>query len=222
MENKMHNVFKFVATKRNILGKAATKAMRKNKMIPAILYGGKDAACPISLKYNKVIHNLSNEAVYSHVLNLKINDNFEKVVLKNIQRHPANSQILHMDFMRVDSKHTLKVHVPLHFTNEDICIGVKSGGVITHAMVDVEILCLPDILPEYITVDLADLKLGDAIHLSDLKMPKGVEIIALAQDGDHDYTVAQVTKVREPKVDEEATTTTTDDDAAADEEVASN
>jgi large subunit ribosomal protein L25 len=212
----MSNEFEFVAEKRDLSGKSAARAVRRNGQLPAVVYGGEADPQSIVLNHNDVIKHLSHEAVYSHVLDLKIDGKTEKAILKGIQRHPAKPQILHMDFMRVDETQALKVHVPLHFTNEETCVGVKMGGVITHAMVDIEVSCLPSVLPEYIEVDLANIDIGDSIHLSDIVTPEGVEIIALAQEGEHDHTVAQVVKTRieaEPEDEEE---TVTDDDAAED------
>jgi large subunit ribosomal protein L25 len=163
------------------------------------------------LSHNEVVKHLAHEAVYSHVLDLNVDGKTEKAILKDIQRHPAKARILHMDFMRVDENQALKVRVPLHFINEESCVGVKEGGVITHAMVDVEVLCLPSVLPEYIEVDLSAIEIGGSIHLTDVVFPEGVDCVALAQEGDHDHTVAQVVKTKaESSADAE------DDDSAAD------
>ena len=192
----MSNVFEFVAENRDLSGKIAARAVRRKGNVPAIVYGGEAAPQSIVLEHNEVLKHLEHEAVYSHVLDLKIDGKTEKAILKNIQRHPAKAQIMHMDFMRVDEKQALKVHVPLHFINEDTCLGVKEGGVVTHSMVDVEISCLPAVLPEYIEVDLAEINIGESVHLTDIKIPEGVDILALAQEGDHDLVVAQVMKTK--------------------------
>lgn len=191
----MSNVFEFVAVKREQSGRSAARLVRRSGQVPAIIYGLGEPQS-IVLDHNEVGKHLVNEAVYSHILDLIVDGKAEKVVLKAVQRHPAKSQILHLDFLRVDMNAELKVHVPLHFMNEDVCTGVKLGGVITHAMVDVEILCLPTLLPEFIEVDLAELGISEAIHLSDLILPKGASIPALSQEGDHNHTVAQVVKTR--------------------------
>lgn len=217
----MSNEFEFVAENRDLSGKSAARAVRRNGQIPAVVYGGKADPQAIALGHNEVIKHLSHEAVYSHVLDLKIDGKTEKAILKGIQRHPAKPRILHMDFMRVDESQALKVHVPLHFINEDTCVGVKAGGVITHAMVDVEVSCLPSALPEYIEVDLVNIDIGDSIHLTDIIVPEGVEVVTLAQEGEHDYTVAQVMKTRieaEPEESEEETATDESEDTPSEEE----
>ena len=199
----MSNVFEFVAENRDLSGTGAARAVRRNGQVPAVVYGGEAAPQSVVLDHNDVVKHLDHEAVYSHVLDLKIDGKTEKAILKGVQRHPAKSQILHLDFMRIDLTHVLKVHVPLHFINEDVCPGVKMGGVVTHSMVDVEVSCLPAVLPEFIEIDLSDVELGGSIHLSSLVLPEGVEILALAQGVDHDHTVAQVMKTRGPKDDDE-------------------
>ncbi len=216
MEKKMSSMFEFVAENRDFSGKAVARAIRREGKLPAVVYGGEVAPQSITLDHNDVCKHLEHEAVYSHVLDLKIDGKTEKAILKGVQRHPAKVQILHLDFLRVDESHVLKAHVPLHFINESICAGVKMGGVVTHAMVDVEVSCLPSALPEYIEVDLTNMELGSSIHLTDIVVPKGVDIVILAQAGDHDHTVAQVMKVRGPK--EDAITEDDDDEGSAEED----
>lgn len=213
----MSNMFEFVAEKRALSGKKAARAERRNGNIPAIVYGGKSAPQAIVLEHNKVIKYLEHEAVYSHVLDLKIAGKTEKAILRDIQRHPAKAKILHMDFVRIDATHTLKVRVPLHFINEDICVGAKLGGVITHAMVDVEVACLPSDLPEFIEVDIEKLDLGDSVHLSNLILPKGVEIPVLAQGDVYDHTVASVMKFKGTAEDEEEDEKSEDNEEDTDE-----
>ncbi len=192
----MSSVFEFVAESRDLLGKTAARASRRGGNVPAVVYGGEVAPQSIVLDHNDVSKHLEHEAVYSHVLDLKVDGKSEKVILKGLQRHPARAQILHMDFLRIDENQELKVHVPLHFINEDTCAGVKAGGVVTHAMVDVEVSCLPAMLPEFIEVDLAALDIGQSVHLSDLILPEGVVIPVLAQGDDHDHPVAQAMKTK--------------------------
>lgn len=192
----MANVFEFVAEARSASGSSAAKVVRRQGKVPAVIYGGNGAPEMLVLDHNEVVKHLVHEAVYSHVLDVKIDGRTEKAVLKHIQRHPARPQILHMDFMRVDDSHKLKVHVPLHFINEAVSVGVKKGGVVTHSMADVEVLCMPAALPEFIEVDLANVEIGSTIHLSDLVLPAGVEIPELQHGVEHDHPVAQIVKAR--------------------------
>lgn len=192
----MANIFEFVAEQRGAAGTSAARAVRRAGKVPAVIYGGSEQPAMLVLDHNEVVKHLAHEAVYSHVLDVTVAGKTEKAVLKHIQRHPARPQILHIDFMRVDESHKLKVHVPLHFINEATCVGVKKGGIVTHQMADVEVACLPKALPEYIEVDLAGLDVGAVLHLSDLKLPVGVEIIALQLGAEHDNPVVQVVKSR--------------------------
>lgn len=192
----MSNVFEFVAETRDMSGKSAAKAARRQGGVPAVVYGGDAAPEMLVLDHNDVVKHLEHEAVYSHVLDLTVDGKTQKALLKDVQRHPARAQILHMDFMRVDESHKVKMHVPLHFINEEVCPGVKMGGVVTHAMVDVEVTCMPSALPEYLEVDLAGVELGGVVHLTDIALPAGVEIVELTHGEGHDQPIAQVMKTR--------------------------
>ncbi len=183
------------ATIREKTGKGDARRLRNNYKVPAVLYGNGE---PIGLilDHFKVSKSLENEAFYSHILTLKIGDSEEKVILKALQRHPYKPVVMHMDFQRVNAFEAIRVHVPLHFVNQEIAVGVKKGGAISHHMVDVEVTCLPDKLPEFIEVDMANVDIGQFLHLSDLAMPEGVEILALHQGVDHDLAVASVHAVK--------------------------
>jgi large subunit ribosomal protein L25 len=181
-----------VATSRDRVGTSAAKAVRRQGNVPAVIYGGSQAPALFVLEHNEVLKHLEHEAVYSHVLDVVIDGKTEKAVLKGIQRHPSKPRILHMDFMRIDDSHKIKIHVPLHFTNEAISIGVKKGGVAAHSMVDVEVSCLSSALPEFIEVDLTNVDIGDSVHLSDIVLPAGVEIVALTHGADHNLPVVSI------------------------------
>jgi len=201
----MANVFEFMAASREQSGKGAAKAVRRLGKIPAILYGGDATPAMFTLNHNAINKLLENEAVFSHILDVNIDGKPEKAVLKAIQRHPAKPIILHMDFMRINENELLKMHVPLHFINEEISEGVKKGGVATHARVDVEVHCLPSALPEYLEIDLANLDLGESVHLSEITLPEGVEIIELTHGEGHDLAVVSIIESRVAKDDDEAT-----------------
>lgn len=188
--------FEFDAELRTKTGKGDARRTRREGKVPAILYGGNAEPVQLNLNHNQVSKRLENEAVYSHILTLKFEGREEKAILKAMQRHPARPIIMHMDFQRVDEKAKLRVHVPLHFTNQETSVGVKKGGVVTHALVEVEVDCLPQHLPEFIEVDLANLDVGGSIHLSDIKIPAGVEIHALMQGADHDLLVVAIHATR--------------------------
>jgi large subunit ribosomal protein L25 len=192
----MSNVFEFVAESRTASGTGSARRERRAGNVPAVIYGGHSDPQMLVLSHNEVIKHLEHEAVYSHVLDVTVDGKTEKAILKGVQRNPAKFQILHLDFLRVDMSEAVKVHVPLHFINEATSVGIKKGGVATHSMVDVEVSCLPAVLPEFIEVDLANLDVGSTLHLSDLVLPNGVEIVALAQGEDHNLPVVTISTVR--------------------------
>jgi len=200
----MTDIFELNAEKRADMGKGASRRLRRlQDKVPAILYGGEKQPLAITLEHRQVLKALENEAFYSHILTIKVDGKAEKVVLKDIQRHAFKPKVVHMDFQRVSGKTKLHMHVPLHFINEDIAPGVKTGGgMVNHLLTDVEVVCLPADLPEYIEVDLAKLEVNQALHLSDLKLPKGVELVALSHD--HDLSVVNIQLPRAAVAEEAA------------------
>jgi large subunit ribosomal protein L25 len=168
------------AEKREEQGKGASRRLRHAGKFPGIVYGGGKNPMPITLDHNEAQRHLEHEAFYSHILTLKIGNDSEQVILRDVQRHPAKPFIQHMDLQRVKANEAIRMHVPLHLVGEDTAPGVKlEGGVFMHNAVDVEIECLPGDLPEYIEVDVSGLHVGGAIHLSEIKLPKGVKLVAM-------------------------------------------
>jgi large subunit ribosomal protein L25 len=174
-------------------GKGASRRLRHANKVPAILYGaGKDPE-NLTLAQKDVQYELQHEAFFTQVLELNIGGKKQDVLLRDLQHHPYRHDILHMDFQRVEAKKEMHVNVPLHFINEDIAPGVKTeGGAISHVMSEVEVVCLPKDIPEFIDVDLSELHMGEIVHLSDLKLPAGVEVFALKQGEEHDSAVASI------------------------------
>jgi large subunit ribosomal protein L25 len=184
--------FEFDAELRTTTGKGDARRTRRLGKIPAIVYGGGAAPVQLNLAHHKVVKALENDAVYSHVLTLKFDGKEEKAILKALERHPSRPIIMHMDFQRVSATEKVHVHVPLHYINQETSAGVKKGGVASHNLVEVEVVCLPQDLPEFIEVDLALVEIGGSVHLSDLKLPEGVEIVALTHGPEHDLPVAAI------------------------------
>lgn len=186
-------IFTLDAEVRTDLGKGASRRLRHADKVPAILYGADKEPVALTLAHNKVLQAQEFEAFYSHVLTLNIGGEQVEALLKDMQRHPYKPKVTHLDFQRVDAKKAVHVHVPLHFINEDAAPSIKlNGGHPEHHLNDVEISCLPVDLPEFIEVDLMDVELGQTLHLSDIKLPKGVTLIELAKGEDHDQAVVTV------------------------------
>ena len=151
----------------------------------------------ISLAHNEFSHELENEAIYTQIIDVNIGKDTEEVVLRDLQRHPYKSRIMHADFFRIDKKKVLHVVVPIHVLNAEECVGVRiDGGMLTQVVSEIEVVCLPKHLPEYLEIDAEELHLGEILHLSNIKMPEGVEIVALTHGEDHDTGILSVVKTR--------------------------
>ncbi|HET7126244.1 MAG TPA: 50S ribosomal protein L25/general stress protein Ctc [Lysobacter sp.] len=195
---------KLSANGRKDEGKGASRRLRHAGMIPAIVYGGEDKPSSIQLEHEKTWVASQHEWFYSSILTLDIDGKPQQVLLRDMQRHPFKQQIMHLDFQRVSANTAIRVNVPLHFVNQDTSPAGKSSDVVlTHELNEVEISCLPKDLPEFIEVDLGEMKLGDTVHLSDVKLPKGVEL-AHKIDDEHDPAVAVARHTRQETEEEVA------------------
>lgn len=203
--------FELDADVRENIGKGASRRLRHTNQVPGVVYGAGEPAVSLTLSHDKVSVALSHEAFYSHILTLKMGKKHEKVILKDIQRHPSKPRIQHIDFLRVKADQKLKMNVPLHFIGEEDAPGLKEGGVFSHLMSDVEIACLPADLPEFIEVDVSNLALNESVHLTQLKLPKGVELVAFAQGvEEHDQAVISI---HIPRIVEEVVEVTAEEGA---------
>lgn len=170
------------ASLRTDLGRSASRCLRRSEKLPAVIYGGGKEPVSITLEHNKVMQALENEAFYSSIIELSVEGKIEKAVLKDLQRHAYKPKLVHVDFLRVNDQTEIHVHVPLHFVGD--CPAVKKGGLITHLMNEVEVVCLPKDLPEFIEVELSELQLDETLHLSDLKLTPGLKLAALVHGND--------------------------------------
>ena len=200
----MSQEFLIEAFPRGDQGRGASRRLRREeRKIPAIVYGGDKEAVSISIWHNELKKALENEAFFSHVLTIELDGKKESVILKDLQRHPYKPLLTHADFLRVDKDHEIHVNVPLHFLNEDSAPAIKlQGGVANHQINEVEVICLPQNLPEFIEVDMTTVEMDQVVHLSDLKLPKGVKVAALLQGEDHDLPVVAIHKPRGAKADD--------------------
>ena len=178
---------------RDASGTAASRRLRRvAQAVPGIVYGGGEAPAMIALPLRALAKAMQQPAFFSQVLNLSVDGAGQAAVVRAMQRHPATDKVLHVDFLRVRADQTLQIAVPLRFVNEDKCPGYRAGGLITHNMIEIEISCLPAHLPEHIEVDVAELDVGQSLHLSDVALPAGVASVALAQAAGHDAPVVTV------------------------------
>lgn len=201
--------YELTATVRQNVGRGASRRLRREEQLPAILYGAEQPPIALSLSHHDVLKALENKGFYSHILTLSIKKNDQtqiekqQVVLKDLHRHPFKPKILHMDFLRINPKEKIVITVPLHFIGENHAPGVKQGGIFNHLLSSVEISCLPADLPEFIEVDVSHLVLEQIIHLSELKLPERVELTAFLHDHPelHDTSVI---KLSAPKISQES------------------
>lgn len=194
--------YEFKAEIRSDMGKGASRRLRRQGGVPAILYGGKEEAVSLTLDHDKLINAADHEGFYSHILTLHIGGKKHQAILKDLQRHPFKPKITHLDFQRVSAKEELHTNLPIHFLGEEAV--KKAGGVVVHQMNDIEIACLPKDLPEYIEIDVSGLEIGDNIHLSQITAPKGVTFVELTRGEDHDPVLVTVSKPKAETVSDDA------------------
>jgi large subunit ribosomal protein L25 len=201
--------FELDAEFRDDQGKGASRRLRRHGKVPAILYGGRRDARALLVDHTRLAKLMDNERFYSTILALKVGDQSQAAVLKDVQRHPYKNQIMHIDFQRVLEDEKIRMQVPLHFKGAAESVGVKTqGGVLSHVRNDVEVTCLPKDLPEFVEVDVSALEINQVIKLSELTLPAGVEIVDLQAGRD-----APVASIHMPRVEEE--TAVVDEAAAA-------
>lgn len=175
--------FELIAQARTLQGTGASRRLRRAGTVPGIVYGGEAAPQSIEVAHNDLLLKLKKEAFHSSVVNLVVDGKKEQVLLRDYQMHAYRPLVLHIDFQRVDATHELHIKVPLHFTNEEVAPGVKlNAGLVNHVITEVDVHCLAKDLPEFVEVDLSALNIGDSIHLSQLKLPNGVQLVAHATD----------------------------------------
>ena len=196
------NQYEVTADARSGVGRGASRRLRYDNQVPAILYGAEKAPEMMSLNHHHVLKMLENEGFYSHILTIHLEGKKQQAVLKDVQRHPFKPRILHMDFLRINPKEKITMQVPLHFKGEELSEGIKQGAVFAHMTSSVEVRCLPSNLPEFIEVDVSKLEVDQTIHLSELKLPKDVELMAFAH-GHAEAHDTGVVKLHIPRVVEE-------------------
>lgn len=181
------------AESRTDMGKGASRRLRRlENKVPAVVYGGDKKPKSIHFLHNKVIKALETESIYSSVFDITVDGKVEHVILKALQRHPYKPLVMHMDLQRVSGKDVLIKLVPVHFTKEQQSPGVKAGGIVNHTMTQVEVRCQAKDLPEFIEVDMSTVGMDDVVHLSQLKLPKGVHLTVDVADGSHDAPVVSI------------------------------
>jgi len=200
----MAEKFNLIADIREDSGKGASRRLRHQGKVPAIIYGGGRPPRALTFDHNKVMQQLENESFYSSVLNIKVGKKSQAAIVKDIQRHPSKRLVMHMDFQRIVEDQVIRMNVPIHLVGADIAVGVKQGGgTVSQMRTDVEVVCLPKHLPEYLDLDISELELDGLMYMTDISLPEGVEIPELAQEVDQVQPIVSIHLIKEEIIEEE-------------------
>lgn len=203
------------AEKRDVLGKGASRRLRRENKMPAIIYGGDKEPVSITISHFEILKNLNSDAFYSQIIDIDLDGEKIETVLRDLQRHPYKPAVLHADFLRVVRGQEITVHVPIHLMNADKSKAIKAGGVLSHNIIDIEISCRPSLLPKSIDVDVSALEIGDVIKLSEIKLPEGVSIPALVnEENDVPVVVIHAPKASSETVEEGEGEESSEEDAS--------
>lgn len=200
----MAEEFDLIAEIREDSGKGASRRLRREGKVPAIIYGGGRPPRALTFDHNRVIQQLEHESFYSSILNIKVGDKSQAAIVKDVQRHPAKPFIMHMDFQRILEDQEIRMNVPIHLVGADVAIGVKQGGgTVSQMRNEIEVVCLPKHLPEYLDLDISGLELDGMMYLSDIPLPEGVMIPELAQEeGGQAQPVVSIHVIKEAVIEE--------------------
>ena len=200
----MADKFDLVAEIREDSGKGASRRLRREDKVPAIIYGAGRPPRALVFDHNKVIKQLENESFYSSVLNIKVGEKSQAAIVKDLQRHPSLPRIMHMDLQRIVEDEVIRMNVPIHLIGADVAVGVKDGGgKVSHMRTDVEVVCLPKDLPEYLELDISELELDGLMYLTDIPLPEGVEIPELAQEVEQVQPIVSIHIIKEIIIEDE-------------------
>ena len=199
----MTEQFELNAEIRTNKGTSVSRRMRHNGQVPAIIYGSNEDPQPITLSHKDIFHALEKEGFRSNIISLHLEGKAHKVIIRAVEHHVYKPKIMHVDFLRISAKEKITMKVPLHYLNEDSATGIKQGGILSKLQTEVEIRCLPADLPEFIELDIAELEIEHSFHLSDVKLPQGVELVGQL-DTEHDAPIVSISKPKGSAADEEA------------------
>ena len=203
----MSEEFNLIAEMRDDQGKGASRRLRRQGKVPAVIYGAGRDPRNLMFDHNKVLHQLEDPAFYSSILNIKVGEKSRAAIVKDIQRHPSKKQIIHIDLQRIVEDEQIKMQIPIHYLGEEDAVGVKiGGGTVTKLMTELEISCLPKNVPEFLEVDISDLELDQMLNVSDISLPEGVEISDIMKEQDQAIVSIQEIKeiIEEDIVDEDS------------------
>ena len=185
-------------------GTAASRRARRAGQVPVVVYGGGEDEQYLLVDHNKIMHQLDVEAFHSALVQIQLDGDLQRAILRDVQMHPYKAQVLHLDFQRVSRKDKITMTIPFHFIGEDVAPGVKvDAGIMSHSMTSVDVTCLGSDLPEYIEVDVSALEMGGSVSLGDVKLPEGVELASSIQESDLELSIASVLAPKKATVEED-------------------
>ena len=217
----MSDEFNLIAEMRDDRGKGASRRLRHQGKVPAIIYGAGREPRALMFDHNKVLRELENASFYSSILTIKVGDKSRAAIVKDIQRHPSKKQILHIDLQRIVEDEKIRMQIPIHFLGEEEAVGVKiGGGSVSRLMTEIEVSCFPKDLPEFLEVDISELELDQMLYVSSISLPKGVEVSEILLEQDQAIVSIQEIKeiIEEEIIDEDGDTEgeSSDDQASTD------
>ncbi len=213
----MANSFSLTATSRDDVGKGASRRLRREGKVPAVIYGGDENPQAVTISHSAILKCLNDESFYSQIIDIEVDGKVEETILRDLQRHPYKPTIIHADFQRVVRGQEMTVNIPVHYTNVEASKGVKAGGILSQSIIDVEVICRPSLIPEALEVDVINLDVNESLHLTDITMPEGVRLVAL-EGGVTEESNAVIVSIHPPKAEKVAEVASTDDDVVAEEE----
>ncbi len=205
-----NNAFLLKAEVREDIGKGASRRLRREHKIPAVIYGGGEDPQSVTISHFDILKCLNDEAFYSQIIDIEVAGEVQETILRDLQRHPYKPTVIHADFQRIVRGQELTLNVPVHYINADEAKGVKAGGILSQNIIDVEVTCRPSLIPEALQVDVAELDVNESLYLTDIKLPEGVRLTALESDDEEADTV--IVSIHPPKAETVAEEASTDDD----------
>ena len=201
----MSEEFNLIAEMRDDQGKGASRRLRRQGMVPAVIYGAGRDPRNLMFDHNKVLRQLEDPSFYSSILNVKVGEKSRAAIVKDIQRHPSKKQIIHIDLQRIVEDEQIKMQIPIHYLGEEDAVGVKiGGGTVTKIMTELEISCLPKDLPEFLEVDISELELDQMLNVSDISLPEGVEISDIMKEQDQAIvSIQEIKEIIEEEIEDE-------------------
>ncbi len=215
----MANAFLLKAESRNDIGKGASRRLRREEKIPAVIYGGEEEPKSITICHSAILKCLNDSSFFSQLVDIDVDGEVEEVIVRDLQRHPYKPTVLHADFQRVVRGQELTINVPVVYVNVEESKGVKAGGILSQNVIDVEVICRPSLIPESLEVDVAELDINDVLRLTDIKLPEGVRLVALEGEDteENDEVIVSIQPPQAEVVEEASTEEVATEEAPAEE-----